>query len=83
MKKTAAGGASLHIPHLNLITRVIDLVISSSNCSIAVTWLLALHLAISPLLGWSYYSPDLSGMRYIFLRTSLHYCVKIIEVNVF
>ena len=83
MKKTATRGAPLLISHLNPITRVIDLVISSSNYSIAVTWLLALHLAIPPLLGWSYYSPELSGMRYIFLRTSLHHCVNLIDVNIY
>ena len=38
----------------------------SSYTSILVTWLLALSLAIPPLLGWSHYAPEISGMRYSF-----------------
>ena len=35
----------------------------SSYSAITITWLLALFLAIGPLLGWSHYEPEISGMR--------------------
>lgn len=32
---------------------------------IAITWALGLSLAIPPLIGWAYYSPEPNGLRYI------------------
>ena len=39
----------------------------SSYSAITITWILALSLAIPPLLGWSHYEPEISGMRYDYL----------------
>ena len=44
----------------------------SSSYVIATTWAMALSLALSPLIGWSYYEPESSGLRYIwFISISL------------
>ena len=44
----------------------------SSSYVIVLTWAMALSLALSPLLGWSYYEPESSGLRYIvFISISL------------
>ena len=32
---------------------------------ISITWALGLSMAIPPLTGWSYYSPEPNGLRYI------------------
>ena len=35
----------------------------SSNNAIILTWMMALSLALAPLLGWSYYEPESNGLR--------------------
>ena len=30
---------------------------------ISITWVLALSLALAPVLGWSYYEPESNGLR--------------------
>ena len=37
----------------------------SCNKVISITWALGLAMAIPPLIGWSYYSPEPNGIRYI------------------
>ena len=37
----------------------------SSYAIIGILWILGLLLALPPLLGWSYYEPEVNGMRYV------------------
>ena len=69
MRRTASGNYGGSIArrngHHNSSANGIDMGISSFH-AITITWLLALSLSVAPLLGWSYYAPELCGMRYRF-----------------
>ena len=70
MKRTRDGSS---VGHYNYLAQALITVFSTSYYAIALTWVLAFPLAFSPLVGWSYYSPELSGMRYKFLAI----CIRI------
>ena len=58
MYSTAGGVSVLVRSVLERISRSL-----SPNKIIAVTWIFSLHLALPPLLGWSNYTPEPSGLR--------------------
>ena len=62
--KTTLGRMTQQISRDSLLSNIFMGV--SSYTTILVTWVLALSLAIPPLLGWSHYAPEISGMRYGF-----------------
>ena len=69
MRRTASGNTGGAIArrngHPNSSANGICVGVSSFH-AIMITWLLALSLSVAPLLGWSYYAPELCGMRYRF-----------------
>ena len=35
--------------------------------TVVLTWMMGLSIALPPLLGWAYYAPEPSGLRYLYL----------------